>query len=78
MKTPEYVDAFGDGWFWFCPCYFSWHGEDIAPIPKLRMWWLFELAVLWQQAVNYCIPEECAGFVFKIYDFATPKRVRSI
>ena len=69
MKTIKVVVTH-EGWFLFCPCWFSMDGDDIMPVPKNHCAWLFEVALFCQQSVNWLIwlltqDDELCGFGFR-------------
>lgn len=60
------------GWFVFCPIYLAegWDtGKDFVMVPRFRLWWLFELALFFQEGVNWIIsttnPDAC-GYTCKL------------
>jgi hypothetical protein len=65
MKNKITVDYFG--WFLFCPVYFEKNSDFTTPIPLWKMWWLFDLAMMIQQGMNWVIsiynPDAC-GFIY--------------
>jgi len=61
------------GWFLFCPIWFSEHQE--TAIPRLFGWWAFDLALEIQQFRN-CVLSFFGiegGFPFKIKPLKSPK-----
>lgn len=71
-----------EGWFLFCPVWVPEGQEDnieLSPIPKFRMWWLLDLALLVQQGMNWFISlfnEDAVGFVAVIKELKTPKYIK--
>jgi len=67
-KTLKKYVVTHSGWFLLCPVWLAdFDKPDIVPIPKGRMWWLFDLMTALQQGLNFIIglfkPDSC-GFVF--------------
>ncbi len=62
-----------EGWFLFCPVY--WSDEQDEAVAKYGLWWLFDLALEIQQFRNWCLSlfGFDGGFPVKLTELPYPK-----
>jgi hypothetical protein len=62
-----------EGWFLFCPVY--WSEDQDEAIAKYGLWWLFDLALDLQQMRNWCLSliGVEGGFPFKLKELPIAK-----
>lgn len=74
----EIVTITHEGWFLFCPCWFSFEKNgDVMPVPKNHCALLFEFSLFIQQPVNWLLylltkDEELCGFGFQARELDEP------
>ena len=78
----ELLTVTHEGWFLFCPCWFTdmhERSDAACPIPKWRMWWLLDMCTTLSLIINFfigLIDSDACGFGMWVRELDEPIRVQ--